>query len=102
MIVVRVELHSAIDGSVRELARMHISNAGGTNTLGDYDVQTLRGRSTAELDKRIVQRRGRVLRHQRLSLHVWHLVGKALSAIGYARPGAFPDREDAETGTPLL
>jgi hypothetical protein len=85
MIVVRVELHSAVDGSVRELARLHISNAGGTETLGDYDVQTLRGRSTADLDRRMVQRRGRVCRHQRLALHVWHLVAKALGAMGYGR-----------------
>ena len=35
MIIVRVELHSARTGEVTELARMHISNIGGTNTLRD-------------------------------------------------------------------
>ena len=102
MIIVRVELHSAVDGRVTELARMHISNAGGTETLGDYDVATLRGRSADALDRRVVQRRGRVLRHQRLALHVWHLVGKALGAIGYGYGPAWSDAADRDAGVPLL
>lgn len=86
MIVVRVELHSALTRQVTELARLHICNVGGTAESGDYEVRTLRGRDTAALDKGIVQRRGRVLRHARLALHVWHLVAKALTSVGYAQP----------------
>ena len=40
MIVVRVELHSAITGQVSELARMNIANIGGTQTKGDYHCET--------------------------------------------------------------
>lgn len=83
MIVVRVELHSAITGQVTELARAHICNAGGTNERADYDVTTLRGRSTAALNQQVAQRKGKVLGHARLKLHVWHLVAKALAGIGY-------------------
>lgn len=97
MIVVRVELHSAVDGSVRELARMHIANTGGTGTLGDYDVRTLHGRSTADLDRRVTNRQGKVARHARLSLHVWHLVAKALQSVGYGKPVfGLPERLKAE------
>jgi hypothetical protein len=83
MIVVRVELHSAITHKVTELARLYISNIGGTRTSGDYEVEILRGRSTKDLDKRIAQRKARVLGHSRLSEHVWNLVEKALRAAGY-------------------
>lgn len=83
MIVIRVELWSAVTGERSELARMHISNVGGTQTLGDYDCQTLRGRSTADLNKNVVQRNVRISRHPRLSQHVWNLVAKALTGMGY-------------------
>ena len=58
MIVVKVELHSAITGQISELARMHICNIGGTATKGDYHSAALRGRSKADLDRRIPQRSG--------------------------------------------
>jgi hypothetical protein len=83
MIVVKVELHSAITGKVTELARMIVHNIGGTRNSGDYEVEILRGRSAKDLDKRIAQRKARVLGHPRLSQHVWHLVEKALRAAGY-------------------
>lgn len=88
MIVVRVELHSAINGRVTELARAYIGNIGGTKTRGDYAVRTLRGRSRAQLDKAITQRSGKITDHARLNEHVWHLVSKALTAMGYGRPAA--------------
>lgn len=83
MIVVRVELHSAITHRVTELARMHICNNGGTNTLGDYICTALRGRSKEALDKRTPQRCAMVTKHQRLTQHVWNLVAKALTAMEY-------------------
>ncbi|MPT48016.1 MAG: hypothetical protein E2598_06295 [Sphingobium sp.] len=83
MIVIRVELWSAITGEKIEIARMNISNTGGTENIGNYACETLRGRSTADLNRRIVQRKGRVLSHPRLSQHVWHLVAKALTGMGY-------------------
>lgn len=85
MIVVRVELHSAIDGRKIELARAHIFNLGGTATVADYGVRTLRGRTAAALDRGQVQRRGRVDNHPKAAVHVWHLVAKALKAMGYGQ-----------------
>ena len=85
MIVVRVELHSAQDGRVTELARAHIANVGGTATSGDYAAAILRGRNTAALNRGTVQRRGKVTGHARQALHVWHLVAKALVAMGYGK-----------------
>jgi hypothetical protein len=84
MIVVRVELHSAITRKVTEIARMQIRNAGGTKEIGDYSVETLRGRSRAGLDQRVCQRGGRVENYPRLRIHVWHLVARALIAMRYA------------------
>lgn len=89
MIIVRVELHSAISGEQTELARMMIDNVGGTVKRGDYRCRTFRGRSREDLDRSMremtVTREGRVEGHQRLALHVWHLVGKALLSMGYSK-----------------
>jgi hypothetical protein len=85
MIIVRVELHSAITGKTTELARMHLCNAGGSDTVRDYDVRTLRGRSTRALDAGLVQRKGKVLGHPSLAVHVWNLVARALAAMGYGK-----------------
>lgn len=84
MIVVSVQLVSAIHPSrSKELARMTICNVGGDADVGDYEAKTLRGRSKEALDRRITQRKGMVLRHPRLAVHVWHLVAKALKALNY-------------------
>lgn len=87
MIVVRVELHSAVTGAVTELARMVIDNTGGTHTQGDYRVRTLTGRDRDALDRawqnKTITREGEVTKHNRLSLHVWHLVAKALKSVRY-------------------
>lgn len=87
MIIVRVELHSAITGEKQELARMMIDNIGGTVTTGNYRARTYRGRDQGSLDAAMainkVTREGQVLGHRRLALHVWHLVAKALSGMGY-------------------
>lgn len=90
MIVIRVELWSAVSGEKTELARMLVDNVGGTVQLGDYRARTLRGRSADALDRAMLnadstgtQREGKVLRHPRLREHVWNLVAKALSGMGY-------------------
>ena len=88
MIVVRVELWSAITGARTELARMHIANDGaGSDRRCNYDGQTFVGRSTAELDKRRVSKRGRVPNWPRHDLHVWNLVARMLEAMGYDKGG---------------
>lgn len=87
MIIVRVEVLSAITGKTTELARMHICNEGGTQTRGNYGVYILRGRSKTRLDKSWINshisRSGKVTNHPRLIEHVWNLVSKALNACGY-------------------
>jgi hypothetical protein len=50
MIVVKVELWSAITGEKKELARMVIDNIGGTDQVGNYRARTLIGRSSDALD----------------------------------------------------
>ena len=83
MIVVRVELHSAITGKKSELARMIVDNIGGTRQSGNYRCRALRGRSSDALDRREVQREGRVNDYPRLQLHIWNLIARALSSMGY-------------------
>jgi len=89
MIVVRVELWSAIDGQVTEIARAMIHNVGGTLKVGDYEGETYRGRSVEALNdamrRKQTTRSGKVTGHRRLDLHVWHLVAKMLSAMGYGK-----------------
>ncbi len=83
MIVVRVELWSARTGEKTELARMHISNVGGTTERGDYRADALRGRSEEALSKGVVQRSGTVRDYPRLAIHIWNLVARALKAMEY-------------------
>lgn len=97
MIVVRVELHSAITGQVSELARMHIANVGGTATKGDYQVTTLRGRDKTALDRNQGQRGGFVRNYPRLAIHVWHLVARALIAMDYAGRAERVQQSDMES-----
>ena len=86
MIVVNVHLDSAISPTRdKELARVLISNEGGTDTHGDYKCVSLRGRGKEQLDRRVVQRRGKVLNHPRQAEHVLNLVAKALIAMGYGK-----------------
>lgn len=102
MIVVRVELHSAITGQVTELARAHICNVGGTATKGDYDVMTLRGRDKVALDKGTSQRHGEVRNYPRLAVHVWHLVARALISMGYAGKDEVKQQSDMDASEPVL
>lgn len=85
MIIVRVELLSAITGKTTELARMEICNDGtvADPSKGNYTARTLRGRSTAALNQRIGQRDGRIKDYPRLAVHVWNLVARALKAMRY-------------------
>ena len=89
MIVVRVELHSAVTGQVVELARGIITNDGTSRkaSIGHYRCWTYRGRAASDLDRQVVQRNGEVRDWPRQRLHVWHLVAEALRAMGYGRSG---------------
>lgn len=79
MIVVKIELHSAITGNVTEIGRMHIANDGtGDSRRGNYNVELFRRGSGTER----VLHEARVENYPRLSLSVWHLVFRALKGIG--------------------
>lgn len=94
MIVVRVELHSAITRKVTEIARMKIINVGGNRTVGHYVAETYRGRSAEQLARAVKQRSGSIKDYPRLSVHVWHLVARALVAMKYAGAGALEQPGD--------
>ena len=85
VIVVRVELWSAVTGKQTELARMHICNDG-TNAnvrLGNYTGETFRGRSTEQLNRRTVSKAGHLVNFPRHQLHIWNLVARMLANMGY-------------------
>lgn len=96
MIVVKVELHSAITGEVTNLATAIIDNIGGTKQRGNYRARAYR-KGTWERYARYIhprqgwamvrdarpQRTGHVDNHPRLSAPVWSLVRKALESMGY-------------------
>lgn len=80
MIVVKVELHSAITGSVTQLAQAIIANDGtGGNTKGNYDIRVAK-KGDFDLKKNWTNplREGRVENYPRLSYNVWRLVIRAL------------------------
>jgi len=86
MIVIKVELHSAVTGQVTELGRMIIANDGkqGNGSIGDYNVYVGRKGETDDYKICITpQRHGNVKGHRRHALSVWTLVRKALDSVGF-------------------
>jgi len=83
MIVVKVELHSAITGNVTELARMTVATDGtGDVKTGNYNVYRARKGQKTNVDLLSKPfRAGRVECHARLNEHVWNLVRKAIEAV---------------------
>ncbi len=74
MIVVKIELHSAVTHRVTTLGQINIANDGtGNGTHGNYDVRLIdkNGR---------VFKRGRVLRFPRVTRSIWTLLRLALAA----------------------
>lgn len=86
MIIVKVELHSAVTGDVTELARMRIHNDGtGTGRHGNYFGVSFRGRSKESLDKHTTMKTAEIKNWPRLDFHVWNLVSKMLKEMGYTK-----------------
>jgi len=92
MLVVRVELWSAVTGEKTEIARLDISNMGPTpwqsnSQVCDYRVRTYRGRDKETLDdahkRQVVTRGGYVRKYHRMKDHVWNLVSLSLQSAGY-------------------
>lgn len=82
MIIIRVEVWSAITGKVTEIARMKIANTGTSKSvkLGDYEGYVLRKPAFTHRT-----RKGSVKGHRRQDLPVWSLVGKMLKSMGYVK-----------------
>lgn len=82
MIIVTIELLSALDGRKEELGRMHICNRGDSKSYkrGNYNVEVFRKGT------RQVLRTGAVEDYPRLSYNVWRLICRALKS-------AFPEEK---------
>lgn len=91
MIVVRVELHSAITKKVTVLGKMFITNDGTHPDAkrGNYDVFVFKKNKVTEVLWNTVSdisRKGRVENYPRLSYNIWRLVARALLS-------AFPEED---------
>jgi len=88
MIVVKVELWSAVTGEHEELGRMYVANDGtsSSRTKGNYNVKVARKGSFKYdgWEEIKTTRTGRVEKYPRLSYNVWRLITKALKS-------AFPE-----------
>jgi len=83
MIRVSVHLISAIDGSVKELARMDICNVGGNHARRDYEGRTYKGRDREKLDKGTVSKYGKITGWRSEAFHIWNLVRAMLDEMRY-------------------
>lgn len=87
MLLVRIELHSAVTGRVREIGRLIICNDGtGTVARGNYECVVLRKGPPWDRE----QRRCAVTNYPRRSYNVWRLVLRALR-------GCFPEESLGRT-----
>lgn len=84
MLIIKVELPSAVDGHIEEIARMRLcSDGSGVHGYGNYIGEVYRGRSFEALDKSTVHKLGKVRNYPRLTRHVWNLIALMLSDMGY-------------------
>lgn len=84
MLIVRVELVSAITGKVTEIAKMRIANTGtGTPERGIYTGAAVKKGSPIPYLPKHVMRYGEVFDYPRKSTHVWNLVARMLKAMEY-------------------
>lgn len=84
MIVVTVELQSAITGKTTLLGKAIIANVGGDENTGEYRA-TFGRRNQHDLRQinSSPTRQGEVKDFPRLRLNAWHLLRRALEAAGY-------------------
>lgn len=94
MIVVRAELHSAIDGRIETLGTVVIDNVteaekyvATKGRVGDYRVRAWPKGAPRDARQLLLQakahREGRVEDHRRLAKPIWNLVRKALESMEY-------------------
>lgn len=88
MIVVKIELHSAITHKITEIGRMYICNDGTCidPSKGNYDVYVNR-KGSKKIPNPLIKenpkylRKGKVLNYPRLSYNVWKLIARALKSV---------------------
>jgi len=105
LIRVSVFLLSAISADRnRELARMDIANDGTSVDVqrGNYRAMTLRGRTTADLNKGTPGKMVELQNWPREALHVWNLVAALLKAMGYDKMPASVTTGPALEAVPVL
>jgi hypothetical protein len=79
MIVLKLELHSALDGSIEELGRMYIYNDGtGTQEIGNYNAKIMRKGIKDQFGP--VYKTGYVFNHARKRDVIWKLILKAIQS----------------------
>lgn len=83
MLLVKIELHSAITGQISDLGSMIIANDNtGDPEYGNYDVRMARPQQhLVAAIWRNPERKGRVENYPRLELPVWELVRRSLDAL---------------------
>lgn len=81
MLVVRIELHSAVTGLVTEIGQMRIGNDGTAvvREYGNYNVVLCAVGKHATSNKR--RRLGRVEGYPREAANIWELVRQAIEAV---------------------
>lgn len=99
MILVKIELHSAVTGKITPLGIMTIANDGtSTNPKrGHYDVKLGRKGNLGNVFT-APQRTARVEKYPRAAFSVWVLVARALKELGVER---FADFFEAQTDIAL-
>jgi hypothetical protein len=85
MLIVTVELLSALTGKRGKLGQLHIANVGGTRTRGNYHGKAYRKGVEPPLGMQAegVIREGRVKGYGRVAEPVWELVSSMLQDMGY-------------------
>jgi hypothetical protein len=89
MLIIRVELHSAVTGKVTEIARMLMYNDGtGDVKMGNYKGKTVPGKTEGPMIPQTIHQRrpmrsAEVKLYPRTRLNVWHLVRRMLDNMGY-------------------
>lgn len=88
MIVVKIELHSAITKKITTLGTMIIDNIGGTNERRNYRVRVGNKKDVGNLSAIQTKplRTGEVSNYPSLAYNVWRLVSRALLS-------AFPEEK---------
>ena len=101
MIVVKVELHSAITGKVSMLGRAVIDNVGASpnGKLGDYRVRVGNKRDACSTHAVTLRplRTGLVQNWPRLSYSVWRLVLASLASAFPEQKVSLPDHDSIES-----